>query len=130
MRKLLGATLILILLPFAAQEAAAPTYAANPKFSKPWYGTSSWYGAEWNGKKTACGGRFDSHRLTAAHPYLPCGTWVRITNVRTKHSCFAKITDRGPYEQGREIDVTEEVAKRIDIKRWGTEYVKIEMVIK
>lgn len=120
----------MMLIPLAAVKANAPGNQANPKFSRPWFGMASWYGAEWNGRKTACGKVFDSRRLSAAHPSLPCGTWVRITNVRTKHAAFAQITDRGPYQEGREIDVTERVAERIDIKKFGVEYVKIEVVRK
>lgn len=131
MRKFLAVLLVAMMLPFAALEANAPAASkANNRFSKAWYGMASWYGADWNGKKTACGQVFDSERLTAAHPYLPCGTWVRITNVRTQHATFAKITDRGPYEEGREIDVSERVAKRIDITQRGVEKVKIEVVRK
>lgn len=90
---------------------------------------ASWYGDAWKGKKTACGQRFDPEALTAAHPYLKCGTWLRITNVRTRHSEFAEVTDRGPYEEGREIDVSARVARRIDIKKYGVEKVKIEIVM-
>jgi rare lipoprotein A len=129
MRKLLAAVFILILLPFAATEAEAPPIApAKVTYSKPWFGTASWYGSHWNGKKTACGQLFDSTRLYAAHPNLPCGTWLRVTNVRTKHEVFVKVVDRGPYAEGREIDLAERAAERIGIKKWGTEYVKLEVV--
>ena len=131
MRKLLSVLMVSLLLPFAAVEANAPAAEkANTRYSKPWYGMASWYGKDWNGKRTACGQIFDSERLTAAHPYLACGTWVRITNARTGHSEFARITDRGPYEEGREIDVTERVARRIDISEHGVEKVKIEVIRK
>lgn len=129
MRKLLAVLTILIALPLMTLQANAPV--AKPKAHKPWkawYGMASWYGDYWAGKKTACGQRFDPQRLTAARPYLPCGTWVRITNVHTGHSEFARITDRGPYEEGREIDVSERVARRIDLHRFGVEKVKIEIV--
>ena len=128
MRKLLAVLTIVMLLPFAALEASAPNTAAKVRYSKPWYGMVSWYGDQWTGKKTACGQRFDPQRLTAAHPYLPCGTWVRVTNVRTGHSEFARIIDRGPYEDGREMDVSARVADRIDLKKYGVEKVKIEIV--
>lgn len=130
MRKFLT-VLLVMMWPLLPLEANAPrTNNKPPKFSKPWYGMASWYGVDWNGRKTACGQIFDSERLTAAHPNLPCGTWVRITNVRTQHSEFARITDRGPYEEGREIDVSERVAKRIDIQQHGVEKVKIEIIRK
>lgn len=128
MRKFLTILLVMMwpLLPLEANAPPAPK--ANNHFSKPWFGMASWYGVDWNGKRTACGQIFDSERLTAAHLTLPCGTWVRITNVRTQHSEFARITDRGPYEEGREIDVSERVARRIDILEHGVEKVKIEII--
>jgi rare lipoprotein A len=131
MRKLLATSLVMLLLPFAALEANAPAAEkANQRYSKPWYGMASWYGDHWNGRKTACGQIFDSEKLTAAHPYLPCGTWLRVTNVRTGHSEFARVTDRGPYSEGREIDLSERVARRIDIIEHGVEKVKIEIIRK
>lgn len=128
MRKLCAVLTVLMTLPLLTTEASAPKTAAKARYSKPWYGMASWYGDQWTGKKTACGQRFDPARLTAAHPYLPCGTWVRVTNVRTGHSEFARVIDRGPYEDGREIDVSERVADRIDLKKYGVEKVKIEIV--
>jgi rare lipoprotein A len=129
MRKLLAILTVLAVLPLLTLKAEAPTNAAiKAKYSKPWYGQSSWYGSYWNGKKTACGIKYDAERLYAAHPVLPCGTWLRITNTRTGHSEFAKVVDRGPYEEGREIDVSERVARRIDLKKWGVERVKLEVV--
>lgn len=129
MRKLLAILTVLVLLPLVDLQANAPQRpAANVKFSRPWYGMASWYGDHWTGRKTACGHRFDPQALTAAHPVLPCGTWLRITNVRTGHSEFARVTDRGPYEEGREIDVSERVAKRIDLQKFGVERVKLEVV--
>lgn len=118
----------MLYLPLLTLQAQAPGTHSKAKYSKPWYGMASWYGDEWAGRKTACGQRFDPDRLTAAHPYLPCGTWVRVTNVRTEHYTFAKITDRGPYEEGREIDVSARVARRIDLMKHGVEQVKLEVV--
>lgn len=129
MRKLLAILTILVALPMLVLEARAPQVVSIPlKLSKPWYGMSSWYGDHWAGRKTACGQRFDPTRLTVAHPYLKCGTMVRVTSVRTGHSAFAQVTDRGPYEEGREMDVSEAVAKRIGIKKFGVERVKIEVL--
>lgn len=120
----------LLLWPRAAQEAPPPPKPVLPKltYSKPWYGQASWYGDDWKGKRTACGKLFDPEGLTAAHPVLPCGTWLRVTNVRTGKSEFAKVTDRGPYEEGREIDVSARVARRIGITHLGVERVKLEIV--
>lgn len=130
MRKLCAILTMAVALPLVVPPAQAPAAitAKHWKLSKGWLGMASWYGDHWKGRKTACGQIFDPDRLTAAHPSLPCGTWVRVTNVRTQHSEFARITDRGPYEEGREIDLSERVARRIDIKHYGVEQVKIEIV--
>lgn len=129
MRKLLAVLTVLVLLPLLTLEAGAPDSRHQPpKFSKPWFGMASWYGDQWAGKKTACGEKFDPQRLTAAHPYLKCGTWLRVTSVRTGRSSMARVTDRGPYEEGREIDLSQRVAKSIGITKFGVERVKIEVV--
>jgi len=129
MRKLLAVLTTLTVLQLLTPKMAAPeSHPAPLKVMKSWEGMASWYGDQWAGKKTACGQKFDPERLTAAHPYLPCGTWLRITNVRTGHSEFATVTDRGPYEEGREIDVSARVARRIDLRKFGVEKVKIEIV--
>lgn len=129
MRKLLAVSTVLAALSLLTPEVAAPVTHSKPlKVSKTWYGMASWYGDAWKGRMTACGKPFDPDKLTAAHPYLPCGTWLRVTNVRTGHSEFATVTDRGPYEEGREIDVSARVARRIDLRKFGVEKVKIEIV--
>lgn len=129
MRKLLAILTILVSLPLFVVEAQAPQVTLKPlKLSKPWYGMASWYGDHWTGRKTACGQRFDPELLTAAHPYLKCGTMLRVTSVRTGKMQFAKVTDRGPYEEGREIDLSAKVAKSIGIMKFGVEKVKIEVV--
>lgn len=133
MKKLLGVATILVLLPWVAMDATAPKTPPTPprkppRVVKTWVGMVSWYGDHWKGRKMACGQPFDPDKATAAHPYLPCGTWVRVTNLRTKHSQFAQITDRGPYEEGREMDVSERVARHIDLKHFGVERVKIELL--
>jgi rare lipoprotein A len=131
MRKALAIITVFVMLPLLTLQADAPKKdKPHTNYSKPWYGLASWYGDEWAGRKTACGQRFDPERLVAAHPYLPCGTWLRVTNVRTGHASFARVEDRGPYEEGREIDVSARVARRIDLQKFGVEKVKIEVVRK
>lgn len=67
-------------------------------------GIASVYGAGTG--RPACGGRFDAHVLTAAHRTLPCGTVVRVKNLRNGRTVVVKITDRGPFVCGRVVDVT------------------------
>jgi rare lipoprotein A (peptidoglycan hydrolase) len=99
-----------------------------PKPIKSWVGNASWYGSEFNGRKTANGERFDCEALTAAHPNLPFGSWVRIVNTRTKQFELVRINDRGPYQEGREIDVSYRVARKIGLIHSGVSQVRLELV--
>ena len=65
--------------------------------------------------KTANGERFDCESLTAAHPNLPFGSIVRLVNPRTGQFELVRINDRGPYQEGREIDVSYRVARKIGL---------------
>ncbi|VVB50888.1 Lytic transglycolase [uncultured archaeon] len=111
-----------------APAAPKPMKPTAPRVVKAWQGMVSWYGKEWAGKKMANGHLYDPQALTAAHPVLSFGTWVRVTNLTSGRSEFAKITDRGPYVEGREMDVSERVAERIGIKEVGVAHVKIEII--
>ena len=89
-------------------------------------GEASWYGKDFQGKKTANGETFDQNDKTAAHPTLPLGTEATVTNLETGKSVDVKINDRGPYTKGRDIDLSKEAAKEIGMKKDGAAPVKIE----
>ncbi|HEY2460248.1 MAG TPA: septal ring lytic transglycosylase RlpA family protein [Candidatus Acidoferrum sp.] len=95
---------------------------------KSWVGNASWYGSEFDGRKTANGERFDSEALTAAHPNLPFGSLVRIVNPRTGQFELVRINDRGPYQEGREIDVSYRVARKIGLIHSGVSQVRLELM--
>jgi rare lipoprotein A len=95
---------------------------------KVWNGNASWYGPEFNGKETANGERFNSESLTAAHPNLPFGSWVRIVNPRNGKFEVVRINDRGPYQEGREIDVSYRVARKIGLVHSGVSQVRLELL--
>ena len=99
-----------------------------PKPIKTWVGNASWYGPEFDGKKTANGERFNSESLTAAHPNLPFGSWVRIVNARNGKFEVVRINDRGPYQEGREIDVSYRVARKIGLIHSGVTQVRLELI--
>jgi rare lipoprotein A len=90
-------------------------------------GTASWYGPRFHGKKTANGEAFNQNKLTAAHRTLPLGTTVEVTNVTNGKSVEVKINDRGPYVNGRVIDVSRAAAIRLGIKDTGLARVQIEV---
>ena len=76
-------------------------------------GQASYYGPGLHGGVTASGERFNAGGLTAAHPWLPMGSYVRVTNQNNGRSVTIRINDRGPYAGGRVIDLAEGAAQRL-----------------
>jgi rare lipoprotein A len=89
-------------------------------------GVASWYGADFHGRKTACGERYDMHALTAAHRILPMHTQVRVINIENGRSVVLRINDRGPFAKERIIDLSYAAAKELDVVRKGTARVRVE----
>jgi rare lipoprotein A len=130
--QILWATLLWVPIMFlAAQSINAPLVARSNEPVKPlktWTGNASWYGDDFNGKKTANGEEFDSEALTAAHPTLPFGSIVRVVNPRNSKFEVVRINDRGPYQEGREIDVSYRVARKIGLTGAGVSKVRLELM--
>lgn len=80
------------------------------------------------GTETASGEKFDTHDLTAAHPTLPFGTKLRVTNVSTGKSVTVRVNDRGPYVHGRVVDVSYSAADALGIVDKGIANVKLDVV--
>jgi len=91
-------------------------------------GIASWYGKDFHGKKTSNGERYDMHRLSAAHPTLPMGTKVRVTNLENRKSMILRINDRGPFVKERLIDLSYAAAKKMGYARKGTTRVRVQVV--
>ena len=91
-------------------------------------GRASWYGPKFHGRRTANGEIFDSNALTAAHPSLPFGTKVRVTNLRNGHSVIVRINDRGPFVKGRIIDVSAAAARVLNMVNSGTARVQLDIL--
>ena len=91
-------------------------------------GLASWYGGKFQGRLTANGEVFDTNQLTAAHRTLPFGTLVRVTNPRNAQSVVVRINDRGPFVEGRVIDLSRAAAERIGIAAAGVAAVELEVV--
>ncbi len=89
-------------------------------------GKASYYGKDFQGKKTASGERFDQDELTAAHPELPLGSEVTVTNPKTGKEVEVEVNDRGPYAKGRDIDLSTAAAKELGIIKDGVAAVEIE----
>jgi rare lipoprotein A len=89
-------------------------------------GKASFYADQFHGRKTANGETFNMGMLTAAHPSLPFGTLVRVTNLRNGKDVIVRINDRGPFVKGRIIDLSISAAKEIGLIKSGTARVKLE----
>lgn len=88
-------------------------------------GIASFY---WQGTKTASGEKFDPKELTAAHPTLPFGTKLRVTNQHTGRSVTVRVNDRGPYVPGRVVDVSYSAAQELGMVGRGVAPVKLDVV--
>lgn len=119
-------------------DAAGPpaTFKTNNKTAtkgqpKPlaiWECTTSWYGEDFDGRSTANGETYDMYADTAAHPTLPLGSIVRVVNTRNHRSQVVRINDRGPYVEGRELDVSYEVARKLGFDQHGLAKVRLELL--
>jgi len=89
-------------------------------------GIASWYGREFDGRPTASGETFDSSELTAAHPNLPFGTMLIVTNKHNNRSVTVRVNDRGPFVAARIIDVSRAAAEQLDMIVSGTAPVIVE----
>jgi hypothetical protein len=100
----------------------------QPKPLAVWECMTSWYGEDFDGQPTATGETYDMYAATAAHPTLPLGSIVRVVNTRNHRSEVVRINDRGPYIEGRELDVSYEVARRLGFDQRGLAKVRLELL--
>jgi rare lipoprotein A len=91
-------------------------------------GVASYYSDEFHGKQTSNGEIYDMNGLTAAHRTFPFGTKVRITNLENSKSVVVRVNDRGPFHEGRIIDLSLGAAKELDLVKTGTARVRIEVL--
>jgi rare lipoprotein A (RlpA)-like double-psi beta-barrel protein len=137
------ATMSRVNIPYAEPDAlrvkAAPTgeaqiqkvdlvNAPQPASKHALRGEASWYGPGFHGKKTASGEIYDQMKLTAAHKTLPLGTKTRVTNVENGNTVQVEINDRGPFVQGRVIDLSRAAARVLGFIQSGTAPVRLELV--
>lgn len=89
------------------------------------HGVASFYSFD---TQTASGEKFDKNELTAAHPTLPFGTRVRVTNVSTGRAVTVRVNDRGPYVRGRIVDVSYSAAEALGMVNQGVANVRLDVV--
>ncbi|MCZ4260067.1 septal ring lytic transglycosylase RlpA family protein [Limimaricola sp. G21655-S1] len=120
LRTLLTASCLLAAAPFATAHSGSATQTFE--------GAASWYGPGFHGRQTANGETYDMNSLTAAHPSLPFGTRVRVTNEATNESVVVRINDRGPYAKNRIIDLSKGAADDIGLLSSGVGHVTVEVL--
>jgi len=91
-------------------------------------GIASYYADKFHGKKTASGEIFNMYKFTCAHKTLPFGTKLKVTNLLNSKSVVVTVNDRGPFVQGRVLDLSKAAAEKIDLIKTGTAKVKCEIV--
>jgi len=111
-----------------AAAAAVILLSAAPCFALREEGLASWYGGKFQGRTTASGEIFDTNLMTAAHKSLPFGTIVKVTDLDTGQATMVRINDRGPFVEGRIIDLSRAAAEELDMVGRGVARVSIEAV--
>jgi rare lipoprotein A len=106
-----------------SKRALVARAAAGPRTASQ--GVASFYSED---TETASGEKFDKNELTAAHPTLPFGTRVKVTNMSTGRSVTVRVNDRGPYVRGRIVDVSYSAAEALGMVDKGVANVKLDVV--
>jgi rare lipoprotein A len=110
------------------QDFTHPGEVASLKRKPYQIGTASWYGDYFQGKATASGEPYNMYDLTAAHPTLPLGSWVRVTNLRNGRAVVVRINDRGPVVPGRIIDLSYSTARVLQFQSQGLQRVRLDLI--
>ena len=113
--------------PVPAVPPAPSTARAKPLPEWHETGIASWYGIPYHGRRAANGEIYDMNQLTAAHRTLSFGLMVKVTSLTNGKSVTVRITDRGPFIEGRIIDLSREAARRIDMLGPGIMQVRLEL---
>lgn len=103
-------------------------YPTVVQSGEKFYGKASWYGPNFNGKKTSNGETYDMYEMTAAHKTLPMNTIVKVTHRGNGRVAIVRINDRGPFVGTRIIDLSNAAARKIDMVGTGTASVELEIL--
>jgi rare lipoprotein A len=130
-------------IPDAVPVAVKPSKYGNPDkytvMGKTYYvkdssdgfrqkGIASWYGSKFHGRRTSSGEEYSMYSMTAAHKTLPIPVYVEVTNIDNGRVGIVKVNDRGPFHEGRIIDLSYAAATRLGVAQTGTANVKIRVV--
>ena len=120
---------LLMFLIAPAVEAPLVAFPSEPiKPLRVWTALASWYGPGFDGQVTASGEVYDAQASTAAHPSLPFGSILRLVNPQNGRSHVMRINDRGPFVEGRGLDVSYGVARRLGMEDRGLARLRIELL--
>ncbi len=130
-RRGLSILLLVLVLPACGRRTPSPvpvTASSIPSGGSYEAGIASWYGPGFHGRTTANGETYDMYAMTAAHKTLPFETWVRVVNLDNSESTVVRINDRGPFIEGRVIDLSRTAAEDISMVGPGTARVQLLIV--
>ncbi len=119
---------MLLLSSCAKRHHAIAAVPPSPRIQSAETGLASWYGYPYHGRPAADGEIYDMERLTAAHRTLPFGTRVRVTNLSNQKTVDVRIIDRGPFIDGRIIDLSHAAAEAIDLIGPGVAPVRLDIL--
>jgi len=114
--------------PRTAAAGLKPVSRAKTHHQPYQVGTASWYGEYFQGRATASGEPYEMRNLTAAHPTLPLGSWVRVTNLHNGRVVYVRINDRGPIVPGRIIDLSYGAAQVLRFQNQGLQRVRLDLI--
>jgi rare lipoprotein A len=119
-----------LLVMVAASSCTRPPRTVPPEVTPEGIetGLASWYGPGFHGRPTSSSEIYDMHDMTAAHPTLPFGTYVMVTNLENDRTAVVRINDRGPFVGGRIIDLSRAAASVLGIIGPGTARVRLEVL--
>ncbi len=112
----------------AKKHRVTATLPAPPQIRSGETGLASWYGHPYDGRPAADGEIYDMEQLTAAHRTLPFGTWVRVVNLTNDKTVDVRIIDRGPFVDGRIIDLSHAAAKAVGLIGPGVARVRLDIL--
>ena len=109
-------------------QVAGVTYTPEVDYSYNEVGIASWYGPGFHGNDTANGAEFNTHKMTAAHKTLPLPCYVSVTNLDNGRSAVVLVNDRGPFVEGRIIDLSKAAAQKLGVIGTGTARVRVQFL--
>ncbi len=115
-------------ITFVLTTSCLLSLPAGLEAQSPQVGLGTYYADKYHGRPTASGELYDKYKFTAAHRQLAFGTMVRVTRLDNGRSVVVKVNDRGPFSEGRIIDVSRAAAEQLDLIRTGESQVRIEVV--